>query len=323
MKIEKVILRKLYQDLKVGFRTSFGVTTKKRFTMVEIRTTDGLVGYGDCSAFEQPWYNEETRDGAFYVIEKFLVPTLFQFDEIPTPEKFFEATNWVRRNRMARSSIDCALWELYAKERGISVSKALGGTRKEVETGVSLGIEKTPDDLCRTIEKYMGQGYRRVKIKIGPGHDIEYVKKVRQEFPEIMLMVDANSAYTLKDIPLFQEMDQYNLLMIEQPLACDDIVDHRHLQAAINTRICLDESIDTIDDARRAIELGSCKTINIKVARVGGLTEARKICLLAQEHDIPVWCGGMLDTGIARGFNIAVASLENYKFPHDIPASDR
>jgi len=320
MKIAKVILRKMYQDLKVGFRTSFGVTTRKRFSMVEIHTTDGLVGYGDCSAFERPWYNEETRDGAFYVIEKYLVPTLFEMGDIESPEAYFNATNWIRRNRMARASVDCALWELYAKEQGISVAKALGGTRTEIETGVSLGIEKTPDDLCRTIEKYMKQGYRRVKCKIKPGMDVPYIKKVREEFGDIMLMVDANSAYTLNDIETFKELDQYNLLMIEQPLAPDDIVDHRHLQKEIKTRICLDESIDTVDDARRAIELGSCKTINIKVARVGGLTEARKICNLCAEHDIPVWCGGMLDTGIARSFNIAVASLENYRFP---PASDR
>ena len=325
MKIDKVIMRKMYQDQKVGFRTSFGVTTRKEFTTLEIHTKEGAVGYGDCSAFEQPWYNEETRDGAFDVIQKFIVPTLLQYDELPKPEEFFNATDWIRRNRMARAAVDCALWDLYAQDQGVSVSKALGGTRSEVETGVSLGIEKTPDDLCRTIEKYMGQGYRRVKIKIGPGHDIDYVKKVRQEFGDIMLMCDANSAYRLTEEhkAIFKELDQYNLLMIEQPLASDDIIDHRHLQAMMKTRICLDESIDSAEDARKAIELGSCKTINIKVARVGGLTEAKRIHDVCAANDIPVWCGGMLDTGIARCFNVHVASLPNYKFPHDIPGTGR
>lgn len=322
MKIEKVVMRKMYQDMKVGFRTSFGVTTRKEFTMLELHTKDGI-GYGDCSAFEQPWYNEETRDGGFDIIRKFLVPALFEYGEIPTPETFFDATSWIRRNRMARAAVDCALWDLYAQEQGVSLSKALGGTRTEIEAGVSLGIEKTPDDLCRTIEMYMKQGYRRIKCKIKPGMDIQYVELIRREFGDIMLMVDANSAYTLKDIDTFKELDKYNLLMIEQPLASDDIIDHRHLQKAVHTRICLDESIDSAEDARKAIELGSCKTINIKVARVGGLTEAKRVHDVCAASNIPVWCGGMLDTGIARSFNISIASLPNYKFPHDIPASDR
>ncbi len=322
MKIKKVVMRKMYQDMKVGFRTSFGVTTRKHFSMIEIHTDDG-VGYGDCSAFERPWYNEETRDGAFDIIRKFLVPTLFEFGDVPSPEAFYDATSWIRRNKMARAAVDCALWDLYAQEKGISVSKALGGTRTEIETGVSLGIEASPDDLCRTIEKYMKQGYRRIKCKCKPGMDIDYVQRVRKEFGDIMLMVDANSAYTLEHMDIFKELDKYNLLMIEQPLASDDIIDHRHLQQAMKTRICLDESIHSAEDARKAIELGSCKTINIKVARVGGLTEAKRIHDVCATHDIPVWCGGMLDTGIARSFNIAIASLPNYKFPHDIPASDR
>jgi len=224
---------------------------------------------------------------------------------------------------MARSAVDCALWDLYAQEQGLSLSKALGGTRNEVETGVSLGIEKTPDDLCRTIEKYLRHGYRRIKCKIKPGYDVTYIEKVRKEFGDIMLMVDANSAYTLADIDIFKELDQYDLLMIEQPLASDDIVDHRHLQKILKTRICLDESIDSAEDARKAIELGSCRTINIKIARVGGLTEAKRIHDICTKNNVPVWCGGMLDTGIARSFNIAIASLPNYRFPNDIPASDR
>jgi O-succinylbenzoate synthase len=199
----------------------------------------------------------------------------------------------------------------------------LGGTRSEIETGVSIGIKKNPDELLRVIEKHMEEGYRRIKIKIGPGRDLEYVDSVRKRFGDIMLMADANSAYTLKDIDLFKELDNYNMIMIEQPLSNDDIVDHAKLQAVIKTRICLDESIHSVDDARHAIELKSAGTINIKVARVGGLTEARKIHDLCQAHDIPVWCGGMLDTGIARAHNVAIASLPNYSIPGDVPASTR
>ena len=265
---------------------------------------------------------EETTQGALVVIQNFLIPALFEGD-IASPEVFFDSTRWIRRNRMARSSVDCALWELYSKEQGIPEWKALGGNKKQVETGVSLGVEKSADDLCRTVEKYLKQGYRRVKCKIKPGSDINFLFAVRKEFGDIMLMVDANSAYTLDDIELFKEMDDLHLLMIEQPLASDDIVDHRHLQAAIKTPICLDESIDSIDDARRAIELGSGRIINIKVARVGGLTEARRIQKYAGEHSVGCWSGGMLDTGVARSHNIAVATLPNYIYPNDIPASDR
>lgn len=323
MKITKAIVRRMSIDFKVPFRTSFGLNTQKDFSMVELHTADGLVGYGDCSAFFRPWYNEETTVGALFVIKNFLIPALFEQEDIKDPETFFDETSWIRRNRMARASVDCALWDLYSRELGVPEYKALGGTKTEVEAGVSLGIEKTPDDLLKTIEKYMKQGYRRIKCKIKPGYDIRYMEAVRKEFGDIMLMCDANSAYTLDDIEMFKEMDDLNLLMIEQPLASDDIVDHRHLQSVIKTPVCLDESIDSIDDARRAIELGSCRIINIKVARVGGLTEARRIQQYAGEHGVYVWCGGMVDTGIARGHNIAAATLPYYRYPNDIPASDR
>lgn len=323
MKISKVVVRKMAMKFKVPFRTSFGLNTEKTFSVVELHDADGNVGYGDLSAFYRPWYNEETTDSALVILKEFLIPALFDAGEFESPEAFFDATSWIRRNRMARSSVDCALWELYSKELGIPEWKALGGTKTEIESGVSLGIEKTPDDLLRTVDRYMKQGYRRIKCKIKPGYDIEFLSAVRKEFGDIMLMADANSAYTLDDINVFKEMDDLNLLMIEQPLAHDDIVDHRHLQAAIKTPICLDESIDSLDDARRAIELGSCRIINIKVARVGGLTEARRIQKYAGEHGVYVWCGGMLDDGVARSHNIAVATLPYYRYPNDIPSSDR
>lgn len=322
MKISKVVLRRMHLDFKKPFRTSFGLI-EKDFSLIELWDDEGNVGRGACSAFLRPWYNEETTIGALYVIQNYLIPSLFDMGDIKDPVHFFDETGWIRRNRMARASVDCALWELYSKEQGLPEYKALGGVKNEIEAGVSLGIEETPDKLLQTVEQYMKQGYRRVKCKIKPGKDINYLSAVRKEFGDILLMADANSAYTLDDISLFKEMDDLNLLMIEQPLASDDIVDHRHLQAAIKTPICLDESIDSVDDARRAIELGSCRIINIKVARVGGLTEARRIQQYAGEHGVYCWCGGMVDDGVARGHNLAVATLPYYRYPNDIPGSDR
>lgn len=323
MRIEKAVIRQMKLPFKTGFRTSFGTTVVKDFLLVELYDAEGRLGLGECSAFMRPWYNEETTVGARYVIREFLLSELLRSEEIASPEAFFDQTAWIRRNRMARSAVDCALWDLWSREKGIPEWRALGGTKNVIESGVSLGIEKSPAELLKTIEKYLGQGYRRVKCKIAPGFDLEYLRAARREFGDIMLMADANSAYTLDDIDTFRAMDELDLLMIEQPLASDDIVDHRHLQAAIRTPLCLDESVDSVDDARRAIELGSCKVINIKVARVGGLTEARRIQEFAARHNVGCWCGGMVDAGVARGHNIAVATLPNYVYPNDIPSSDR
>ncbi len=323
MRIEKAVIRQMKLPFKTGFRTSFGTTVVKDFLLVELYDAEGRFGLGECSAFMRPWYNEETTVGARYVIREFLLSELLRAEEIASPEAFFDQTAWIRRNRMARSAVDCALWDLWSREQGISEWRALGGTKNVIESGVSLGIEKSPAELLRTIEKYLGQGYRRVKCKIAPGYDLEYLRAARREFGGIMLMADANSAYTLDDIDTFRAMDELDLLMIEQPLASDDIVDHRHLQAAIRTPVCLDESVDSVDDARRAIELGSCRVINIKVARVGGLTEARRIQEFASRHNVGCWCGGMVDAGVARGHNIAAATLPNYVYPNDIPSSDR
>ena len=323
MRIEKAVIRQMKLPFKTGFRTSFGTTVVKDFLLVELYDAEGRFGLGECSAFMRPWYNEETTVGARYVIREFLLSELLRAEEIASPEAFFDQTAWIRRNRMARSAVDCALWDLWSREQGISEWRALGGTKNVIESGVSLGIEKSPAELLRTIEKYLGQGYRRVKCKIAPGYDLEYLRAARREYGGIMLMADANSAYTLDDIDTFRAMDELDLLMIEQPLASDDIVDHRHLQAAIRTPVCLDESVDSVDDARRAIELGSCRVINIKVARVGGLTEARRIQEFASRHNVGCWCGGMVDAGVARGHNIAAATLPNYVYPNDIPSSDR
>lgn len=205
MKISKVVVRRMSLDFKVPFRTSFGLNTTKDFSIVELHDSDGNVGYGACSAFMRPWYNEETTMGALFIIKEYLIPALFDAGDFKDPEWFFDHTSWIRRNRMARASVDCALWELYSKELGIPEYKALGGVKDSVEAGVSLGIEDTPDKLLATIEKYMKQGYRRVKCKIKPGYDINYMRAVRIEYGDIMLMVDANSAYTLADIDLFRK----------------------------------------------------------------------------------------------------------------------
>lgn len=322
MRVEKVILRKLKMKLKKPFQPSFGTQYDKTFIIVELHTKDH-VAYGDCPAFEKPFYNEETTTTAWHMLQDFLIPLLFSKDDIAHPSELTKLFDPVRRNNMAKASLDCAMWDLYAKENNISLSKALGGTRDKIETGVSIGIQESPEELLKVVEQHLSEGYRRIKIKIKPGKDLKYIEAVRKRFGDIMFTVDANSAYTLADIDVFKEMDQYNLLLIEQPLACDDIVDHAKLQAALKTRICLDESIHSAEDARKAIELGSMRTINIKVGRVGGFTEAKKIHDICQAHDIPVWCGGMLDTGIGRAQNIAIASLPNYKFPGDIPESTR
>lgn len=322
MKVNKIVLRRMKMTFKTPFETSFGAMSEKHFILAALHTKDH-VGYGDCPAFATPWYSEETTTTAWHIIQDFLIPLLFSKDEINHPEELQPLFSQIRRNNMAKSAIDCALWDLYAKERNIPLAQALGGTRDKVESGISIGIQESPEALLRVVEKFMAEGYRRVKIKIKPGKDLKYLEAVRKAFGDIMLMADANSAYTLEDIELFKEMDKLGMIMIEQPLAHDDIVDHAKLQAVMKTRICLDESIHSVEDARKAIELGSTKTINIKVARVGGLTQAKKVHDLCQSYGIPVWCGGMLDSGIARAHNIAVASLPNYEFPGDLPASLR
>lgn len=323
MDIAKITLRRMKLKLRYPFITSFGVHADKDFSIIEITDKDGLTGYGECAALFRPWYNEEFADGAVAITREFLIPALLEAKTIKTPEEFFDSTSWIRRNRMARASVDCALWDLYSKEQGIPEYKALGGVRTKVEGGVSIGMQDSPDALLKKVDQYMKEGYRRVKCKIEPGKDVAYMAAVRREFGNIPLTCDANSAYTLKDIEIFKELDDLNLLMIEQPLTSSDIIDHSHLQAAIKTPICLDESIESPDDMRYAIGLKSCKILNIKVSRVGGLTEARRLQQYAGEHGIHSWCGDMLDTGIQRAHNIASATLPYYTWPNDIVSSDQ
>jgi o-succinylbenzoate synthase len=322
MKLHHVTLRRLQMDLKAPFTTSFGTFTKKDFILVEAVDEDGVVGWGESVAFQAPWYNEETIQTNWHMLEDFLLPILFE-NEIQHPREVNDLFAAIRKNNMAKSAIEGAVWDIYAQKSGLTLSNALGGQKKEIEVGISIGIQKSVDDLLRLIDNYVAEGYRRMKVKIKPGYDLDVLREVRKYFPDVPLMADANSAYTLADIDRLAELDAFQLTMVEQPLASDDIIDHALLQERLKTPVCLDESIHSYEDARKAIKMGSCKIINIKIGRVGGLAEAKKIHDLCQEHNIPVWCGGMLESGVGRAHNIALTTLDNFTFPGDTAASSR
>ncbi|MFC7364249.1 MULTISPECIES: o-succinylbenzoate synthase [Bhargavaea] len=322
MKIEKIVLRRMQLELKEPFQTSFGTQKEREFFIVEAYS-ENHVGYGECVVNSRPLYNEETVKTAWHIAEDFLIPALYSKEEIEHPDEVSEIFKPFRRNNMAKSAIEGAIWDLYAKENNISLAEALGGTKKQIDVGISIGIQESSGKLIDTVEKYLAEGYKRMKIKIKPGTDIEMLGAVRSKYPDIAMMADGNSAYTLDDVELLKELDHLNLTMIEQPLAHDDIIDHATLQAQIKTPVCLDESIHSLEDAKKAIKLGSCKIINIKIGRVGGLTEAKKIHDYCAEHNIPVWCGGMLESGIGRAHNIAITTLSNFTLPGDTAASSR
>ncbi|PIC73666.1 o-succinylbenzoate synthase [Sporosarcina sp. P17b] len=321
MKVEKLVIRKLSMDLKHPFETSFMTQTNRTFMIIEAHG-EGLVGYGECVATAYPYYSEETVSTAYSIIDEFLSKLVVGKD-FDHPDEFNEQFARIKRNNMAKAGVEGALWDLYAKFKGITLAEALGGKKKEVAVGVSLGIEEDIEVLFDRIDQHLKDGFQKIKVKIKPGKDIEVLRAIRERFGDINLMADANSAYSLADLPLFKEMDKLDLMMIEQPLEHDDIVDHRKLQSELKTPICLDESIHSYDDARRAIELGSCKVINIKIGRVGGLSEAVAIHDLCQKHNIPVWCGGMLESGIGRAHNIAITTLANFTIPGDTSPSSR
>lgn len=321
MKLNRVILRHIKLDLVNPFTTSFGTEFDKDFILIEVISEDGISGWAESVAMHDPFYNEETVKTNWHILEDYLIPILLK-NEIRHPdeisEKYFAN---IRGNNMAKASLEGAVWDLYAKEQNASLSSVLGGTKKKIDVGVSIGIKASIDETLQTIEARLNEGYKRIKLKIRPGWDIELIEKVRKVYPTIPLMADANSAYTLQDIDRLAALDDYHLMMIEQPLAYNDIIDHAELQSRIKTPICLDESIHTLDDTRKAVKLGSCKIINIKIGRVGGLTESKKIHDLCQDNGIPVWCGGMLESGIGRAHNIAITSLPNFTLPGDTAAS--
>lgn len=322
MKITQARMFKIDLPLRNPFEVSFGVIKFKRTIILELTDSDGNQGYAECSAFDVPFYNEEFRDGAWDLLEKQLLPQVVG-KEIDHPDDMYELFNYVRRNNMSKSCVNCALWDLYAKEQGLPLYKAVGGNKEKVEVGVSIGVQSSPAKLVEVVRGYLKTGYHRIKMKIKPGADYEYIKAVRDEFPDAVLMADANSAYRLKDLPMLQKLDELNLLMIEQPLEPGDLVDHAKLQSELKTAVCLDESVTSLDDAHKMVQLGSGRIINIKVARVGGLTVAKQIQAYASEHGLECWCGGMLDSGVARAENIAAATLPGYTLPNDIAASTR
>ena len=307
--------------LVTPFETSVDRTTERRIVLVEANV-DGVTGWGECTAGEKPFYSPETTDTAWLSLRDFLWP-LVKGKEFTSAADVWEILSLVRGHNMAKGALETAIWDAEAKQKGVPLSKLIGGTRTEIASGVSIGIKESLDELILAVKKELASGYQRIKIKIKPGKDLEPVQRLRQDFPRIKLMVDANSAYTLNDWPLLKQLEGFYLMMIEQPLGWDDLYGHVALQKKLDTPICLDECIHTEEQARAAIELGACKIINIKLGRVGGFTVARRIHDLCQKHAIPVWCGGMLESGIGRAHNIALSTLPNFTLPGDVTASKR
>lgn len=322
MKITKLNMYKMEMELVHPFTTSFGTETTREFALIEVEDETGETGWGELVTTGLPLYIEEFTDGSMEMIKKILTP-LVVGKTFTHPDEITELFRPFKRNNLAKSAIEGAIWDLYAKRERISLAKALGGNKPAIDVGVSIGIEDNIDDLLTIIGKNVERGYRRIKVKIKPGKDVEVVRAIREQFPDIPLMVDANSAYTLDDVATLKELDPFNLMMIEQPLMAGDLIDHATLQKQIDTPICLDESITSYDDVRQALQLGSCKIINVKIGRVGGLTESRRIHDLCVKHDIPLWCGGMLESGVGRAHNIAITTLGNFTLPGDTAASKR
>lgn len=321
MKIKSVTLHFIAMDLLTPFVTSYGTVQKRDMILVEAENTDGVIGWGEVVAFATPWYTEETIQTCFHMLDQFLIPALFK-QPIEHPEDLQAVFTPIKRNHMAKAAIDCAVWDMFSKAQGKPLTTVIGGTRDKIEAGVVIGIDEIPN-MLGNIERHLKEGYKRFKIKIKPGYDYELIRQIRKEYPSIPLMADANSAYTLQDIEHLRRLDEFQLMMIEQPLDSDDIVDHAKLQREIATPICLDESIVSYEDTRKALELGSCQIVNVKIGRVGGLTEAKRIHDLCVDQEVDLWVGGMLESGVSRAHNIALASLPGFTIPGDISASSR
>ncbi len=321
MNLQRIKLTVIKMPLKIPFSTHLETVSERESILVEATGKDGAQGYGEGVAFSSPWYTEETVKTSHHMLKDFLIP-LLKRSPVHHPAEIEHLFRSIRRNQMAKAAIETALWDLDAKRRGVSLARRLGSTAGRIPSGVVIG---TPDinDAISQIEDYILKGFQRVKIKIFPNHDIEFVRELRRRFPTLDIMADANSAYTLEDVDRLKALDEFGLMMIEQPLASDDIIDHAVLQRQIATPVCLDESIVSYEDARKAIEIGSCKVINIKIGRVGGLYTAVKIHDMCKEKGLPVWCGGMIEYGVSRAHNIALASLPGFTIPGDISGSDR
>ena len=322
MNINAIEMREIRLRLVHFFETSFGRTIERRILLVRVADRDGGEGWGECTAGEGPFYCEEWIDSAWQATRDFLAPMVLG-REVESAAEVGGLMARVRGNRMAKAAIETACWDLEAKRAAVPLWRHLGGVQAEIPCGVSIGIQDSHEQLLEKIGRELAAGYQRIKIKIKPGWDREAVERVRSRFPDIRLMVDANSAYTLGDAQMFRALDEFDLMMVEQPLAYDDVLDHAKLQAQIRTPVCLDESIRSSEDARKAIELKACRIVNVKLGRVGGHAEAARVESVCRESDVPVWCGGMLESGVGRAHNIAMATLRGFTLPGDVSASAR
>lgn len=321
MRVERAVLRVVEMPLKFVFRTSFGQTRAKRFLLLEL-SAGGLTGWGECVAEDEPFYSPETVGTATEALRRWLLPWLLGRD-LESPGDFEPVAARVRGHRMARAAVDMALHDLFARAAGVSLSRYLGGTRDAVEVGVSLGIRPTVREAVEDVARHVGQGYRRIKLKIEPGADVERLAAVREAFPGIVLTADANAAYRLEDAPHLARLDAFRLDYLEQPLHHEDLLDHAELSRRISTPVCLDESIRSEADVRLLLALGAGKVVNVKAGRVGGFVEALRIHALSAGAGLPLWCGGMLESGVGRAHNVALASLPGFTKPGDTASSSR
>jgi O-succinylbenzoate synthase len=322
MKLDRITLRQIRMPLVHFFETSFSRTYERDIILVEAQS-DGVSGWGEVTAGENPFYNEEWTAAAWMIVRDYAAPRVLGRD-LASAEDVAPLTAHIRGHKMAQGGLEAAVWDLEARQEGVPLWRKIGGgARREIPCGVSIGIQDSVEQLLEKIEHELSDGYQRIKIKIKPGWDVDVVRRVRQRFPSIKLMADANSAYRLSDAAHLRQLDEFYLMMIEQPLSHDDIIDHAQLQATLQTPICLDECIRTAHHAEQAIGLRACGIINIKLGRVGGFAEARRVHDVAKAAGIPVWCGGMLESGVGRAHNIALATLENFVLPGDVSASKR
>jgi O-succinylbenzoate synthase len=321
MRIHSLTLREIQLKLVAPFETSMDRVTERRIILAEIGV-DGVCGWGECTAGESPFYCPEDTDTAWHVITTYLWPAL-RGREVNSATDVWPLLEHVRGHNMAKATLETAVWDAEAKLKQLPLWQLLGGQRTEIPCGVSIGIKESLDELVAAVKTELHAGYQRIKIKIKPGKDLQPVQRLRQEFPRIKLMVDANSAYRKEDWPLLKQLDAFYLMMIEQPLGWDDLFGHVEVQKGLQTPICLDECIHTYEQAEAAIALGACKIINVKLGRVGGHLQAKRIHDLCQQHNVPVWCGGMLESGIGRAHNIAMSTQANFSLPGDVTASKR
>jgi O-succinylbenzoate synthase len=321
MQIRHLTLREIHLKLLHPFETSMDRVTERRILLAEL-DLDGVTGWGECTAGENPFYSPEDTETCWHIISKYLWPML-KGKSVDSAADVWGLLDQVRGHTMAKATLETAAWDAEAKLKNLPLWKLLGGARQEIPCGVSIGIKDTVEDLAAAVQKELAAGYQRIKLKIKPGKDVAVVQHIRNLHPQIKLSVDANSAYRLEDLPLLQQLDAFYLMMIEQPLGWDDLFNHIRLQKQLQTPLCLDECIHTYEQAEAAASLGACKIINIKLGRVGGHLQAKRIQDLCQQNSIPNWCGGMLESGIGRAHNIAMSTQSNFSLPGDVSASAR